>query len=173
MEWPEAQFDYVYDPSNPTIPNMNAAPFDASYIVNETLALWLDPNNMAQAPDLSAFGFTFDANTFGDLQVPSSTESSGSSVASTSSSPAMEKAQVAQQASVALTPQAPPSIQLTRQPQPMAISPGNPQLSGNQQIDELTQRAMQLAGVSVALPMSMEVADANNSQGRKSQQNTL
>lgn len=166
MDWPESQFTYPYHGSDPSVNALNSGEFDASFFVEETLALWMDPNNIPQAPDLSSFGFTFDANAFNDLQVPESTDSSGaSSIASASSSPAMARAQVSQNSTQLPSVAA---VRPTQSAQPMGMPKGEPQMSGNQLLDELTRLAKQTAGVSVALPIGMEIPDASNGQGRKS-----
>lgn len=166
MDWPESQFTYPFHGSDPSVNALNPGEFDASFFVEETLALWMNPNNIPQAPDLSSFGFTFDTNAFNDLQVPESTYSSGaSSIASASSSPTMARAQVSQHSAQLPSVAA---VQPTQSVQSMVMPKGEPQMSGNQLLDELTRVAKQTAGVSVALPIGMETSNASNGQGGES-----
>ncbi|KAI5121994.1 hypothetical protein M0805_001827 [Coniferiporia weirii] len=143
---------------DPTSLNM----FDPMLFSDETLGLSLDSMASGQSDgahsDLSSFAFSFGSEGFADLTVPS--DDSGSrrlSITSSSSSgaslsPVMDHAQA--------SPVSAPA-------QPVSPSLGQPQLSGDQMMDELAKLARQIVGVTMALPAGVDTANGSQPQSDK------
>ncbi|KAH8116085.1 hypothetical protein DFH11DRAFT_1742472 [Phellopilus nigrolimitatus] len=142
-----------FDPTSLGVPLQ----YDPMLFSDEAFALSIDPlssSSGTNAPtDLSSYAFSFGTDSYADLHAQSSDGSSRR--LSVTSSPSSSKASL----SPAMDHTQPASVSLPNQPaaQPTA----EPQMSENQAVDELVQRARQIVGVAMIAPVGADQTQSN------------